>query len=463
VQAHAVRHGARLTDKGLTLALDAVKSSAARDSGANAGGAEAGTMLRLATIQALAEATSPEVIGIPSSTTRTTVPTPPPVTGKAMTRAQRIAFAKKSHALAQSVAAAHAPTLQLGPVDTSALTEATLTMCASYRPTGAGRAQVWEANLLLAQRLLLGTRPPSARVASSYGSAVARFLAWFAAWPGRGGAGTGALITVEELLTSGVVESFVRLEGLGARSASTYRSVIRRAVDSLDPAPRRTKLAYRPGAAPYQPGDIDQFMFLAANQRTPGQRAALCTAIALGAGAGLDTSDLRGITPAHIQATQLPDGTAVTMVTVPGNRPRTVPLRAAFTDLLQVALKAHIALGKGENDPLLGRKPDRVNTMRPLTSRARTAAGEPIEVHQSRLRNTWMLAAMCAPVPLAELMRAAGLTSPRPVENLLRHCPQLPQEAITAVLASLAGVPAGTGVNPRTRTAQAGTGTGDAR
>ena len=309
VQAHAVRHGARLTDKGLTLALDAVKSSAARDIGANGAGDGAGTMLRLATIQALAEATSPEVIGIPSSTTRTTVPTTPPATGKAMTRAQRIAFAKKSHALAESVAAAHAPTLELGPVDTSTLSEATLTMCAAYRPTGAVRAQVWEANLLLAQRLLLGTRPPSARVASSYGSAVARFLAWFAAWPGRGGAGTGALITVEELLASGVVESFVRLEGLGARSASTYRSVIRRAVDSLDPAPRRTKLAYRPGAAPYQPGDIDQFMFLAANQRTPGQRAALCTAIALGAGAGLDTSDLRGITPAHIQATPLPDGT----------------------------------------------------------------------------------------------------------------------------------------------------------
>ena len=74
-----------------------------------------------------------------------------------------------------------------------------------------------------------------------------------------------------------------------------------------------------------------------------------------------------------------------------------------------------------------------------------------------------MLAAMCAPVPLAELMRAAGLTSPRPVENLLRHCPQLPQEAITAVLASLAGVPTGTGVNPRTRPAHDGTGTGDAR
>lgn len=93
--------------------------------------------------------------------------------------------------------------------------------------------------------------------------------------------------------------------------------------------------------------------------------------------------------------------------------------------------------------------------MRPLTSRARTASGAPVEVHQARLRNTWMVAAMCAPVPLAELMRAAGITSPRPVENLLRHCPPMPQDTITTVLASLEGVPTGSGLEPRTRAAAA--------
>ena len=269
------------------------------------------------------------------------------------------------------------------------------------------------------------------------------------------------MITVEELLAPGVVESFVRLEGLVPRSAATYRSVIRRAVDSFDPAPRSTKLAYKPGAAPYTPVEMDQFMFLAANQRNPGPRVALCTAIALGAGAGLDTTDLRGMTPAHITTQTLPGGAEVTMVSVPGTKARTVPLRHTFTDLLKVALAAHTELGKGKNDLLIGRKADRVNTMRPLTSRARTASGAPVEVHQARLRNTWMVAAMCAPVPLAELMRAAGISSPRPVENLLRHCPQQPQEAITVVLASLEGVPTGTGAVPGVRLET--TGQGDAR
>ena len=320
---------------------------------------------------------------------------------------------------------------------------------------------VWDDNLLLAQRLLLGTRPPSARCASSYGSGIARFLAWFAHWPGRPGTTTGSPVTVEELLAPGVVESFVRLEGLVPRSAATYRSVIRRAVDSLDPAPRSTKLAYKPGAAPYTPVEMDQFMFLAANQRNPGPRVALCTAIALGAGAGLDTTDLRGMTPAHITTQTLPGGAEVMMVSVPGTKARTVPLRHTFTDLLKVALAAHTELGKGKDDLLIGRKADRVNTMRPLTSRARTATGAPVEVHQARLRNTWMVAAMCAPVPLAELMRAAGISSPRPVENLLRHCPQQPQDAITAVLASLEGVPTGTGAVPGVRLET--TGQGDAR
>lgn len=453
VQAHALRHGAPLADKGLAVAFSAVTAAAT----GNATAGDEATVPSAATIRSLAEATSPEVLGMTSSTstlsttpTTTTAASEAPAPAKRMTRAQRLAFAKQSQALAEAVAATHARTLELGPVDTTPLDADTIATCTAFRPTQTERSRVWQANLRLAQRLLLGTRPPSARVASSYGSSVARFLTWFSNWPGRPGAATGALITVEELLAPGVVESFVRLEGLTPRSASTYRSVVRRALDSLDPAPRRTKLAYRPGVAPYQPEELDQFTFLATNQRTLGQRAALCTAIALGAGAGLDTSDLRGITPDHLTTVVLPDGVEVTMVNVPGSRARTVPLRAAFADLLQAALDAHTALGKGLDDPLIGRKPDRINVMRPLTSQARTAAGEAIEVHQSRLRNSWMVAALCAPVPLADLMRAAGLTSPRPVENLLRHCPQVPQETITSVLASLKDVPTGTGVRTGT-------------
>ena len=392
-----------------------------------------------------------------SSTTRRTVTTPPPVHGKAMTRAQRLAFAKKSHALAQAVTAAGASTVEPRPVDTSALDRATITRCTTFRPGTAGRAQVWKENLPLAQRLLLGTRPPSPRVATSYGSALAQFLTWFATWPGRAGAASGAPITVEELLAAGVIESFVRLRGLPARTAATYRSVARRAVESLDPAPRRTQMAYRPGAAPYQPREIDQFTFLAVNQRTPGARAALCTAVALGAGAGLNSIDLRGVTPAHIRDTVLPDGSTVTLVTVPGVRARTVPVRATLTPLLRVALDAHTELGKGEHHLLLGLDSDRKNFVESLIRQTRTATGEPIQVNQSRLRNTWMVAAMCAPVPLSELMRAAGITTPRPVELLLKYCPQLPQEAISAVLASLADVPTGPGAKPEPVPAQVNT------
>jgi hypothetical protein len=55
-------------------------------------------------------------------------------------------------------------------------------------------------------------------------------------------------------------------------------------------------------------------------------------------------------------------------------------------------------------------------------------------------------------------MRAAGISSPRPVEYLLRHCPQVPQEAITAVLATLKDVPTGTGVDAAATAAHGRTG-----
>ena len=181
VQAHRVRHGSQLTDKGLTLALNAVRIEM---STGTATGRDAVTMPRLATIRALAEATSPEVVGIPSSTNRSTVRTATPTTAKhttskPMTRAQRIAFAKKSHALAQSVAAAHAPTLELGPVDTTSLDAATIATCTTFRPMnacprrGVGRQPAARATAPARHAAAVGARAPAATAAESLGS-----------WPG---------------------------------------------------------------------------------------------------------------------------------------------------------------------------------------------------------------------------------------------------------------------------------------
>ncbi len=79
---------------------------------------------------------------------------------------------------------------------------------------------------------------------------------------------------------------------------------------------------------------------------------------------GLDTSDLRNLTPAHLELITIGDST-VMMVHVEGPRARSVPMRAQFADLMFDALESHRKLGKSDDEPLIGRNPDRINVMRP--------------------------------------------------------------------------------------------------
>ena len=52
-----------------------------------------------------------------------------------------------------------------------------------------------------------------------------------------------------------------------------------------------------------------------------------------------------------------------------------------------------------------------------------SADGTVHRVTTARLRHTWLVAAMCAPVPMADLMQAAGIRSARTLTELLEHCP----------------------------------------
>ncbi|WP_290125465.1 hypothetical protein [Janibacter melonis] len=40
-------------------------------------------------------------------------------------------------------------------------------------------------------------------------------------------------------------------------------------------------------------------------------------------------------------------------------------MRAQFADLMFDALESHRKLGKSDDEPLIGRNPDRINVMRP--------------------------------------------------------------------------------------------------
>lgn len=80
-------------------------------------------------------------------------------------------------------------------------------------------------------------------------------------------------------------------------------------------------------------------------------------------------------------------------------------------------------------------KADRRNVTSPGVAAAVTATGAEVQVAVNRLRATWLVALMCSPVPLAVLLRAAGLRSARSLVDLLSHCPAADDEQVARLLA----------------------------
>lgn len=303
-----------------------------------------------------------------------------------------------------------------------------------YAPHKANR-QTWNTNIELAQRLVFGYGPTSARNAANVCSQVACFLTWFASWPARAVSGP---ITAGELIAPGVFEAWVASSGRSDRSRATMRSTLRRAVGSLFPGVASEKLSYKPAAAPYSPKEMATWRFLAANQPTPAATANQCFIVGLCAGAGLDAGDLRHLTPEAFATAWLDATTSVLMVTVSnGPRSRTVPIRGAYADLVRKGLAAHDAAGKTANDLILGKVAERTNVASSKSRAAKTAT-EPLTVQVTRLRNTWLLAVMCAPVSLADLLTASGMRSGRTLTDLLPYCPEPDEEILAATVATLA-------------------------
>lgn len=163
----------------------------------------------------------------------------------------------------------------------------------------------------------------------------------------------------------------------------------------------------------------------------------------MGAGAGLSATDLRLLTPAHITTRQV-NATAITLVTVPRDG-RIVPVRQDFVPLLNLALRSHTARGREIDALLFGSKPNRNNAIGHLIADVPTLLRDPIDADQNRLRNSWIVSAMCARVSVADVLRAAGLTTSRTLELLLPYCPVPDQEGVDEVLAALHDIPTGTG------------------
>jgi hypothetical protein len=166
----------------------------------------------------------------------------------------------------------------------------------------------------------------------------------------------------------------------------------------------------------------------------------MCSWVGLGPGAGLDGRDQRGVRPCDVSRLDLGDGTSAMLVGVRGNRSRTVVVRAEFEPLIETALALHASCGFPEDYPLHGRDPERKNVSSPIKASAKTPHGNGVDIDANRMRTTWLLAMMNAPIPLAALLRLAGLGSARSLVEILEFCPY-PDPKEVAAAARLVGTP----------------------
>ena len=444
VAAWAIQAGRPLTRD----VLDPVTRWLAHHSRATATAGTTGTVGPFSTAAALAPAlaaavdvptrvVSPDSTNPRVSTSHTrTASGPAATTGSRPRTMSRAAALRHAKAAAQAAAAAKAgPQLAAAP-DLDELPAAVREPIAGYRPHGVPAAE-WDALADLTRRLVAGYKPASATNAGNVATHVVGFLRWVRRWPGR--ADGTAPLRPEELLTAGLVDAY--MAGVSAPDATraTQRSVLRRAVRSLDASAQPAKIAYQPVAAPYDPATCAALVRLARHQPTPDKRRSLSFVVGLGLGAGLDGRDLRHVHRDSFAEVDLGEKTPGLAVTVGGTeRPRTVVVRRTYEPLVREALALHDAARRGQRAPILGRSATRRNITTPVLETAVTAqAGVAVDIEVNRLRATWLVVCMCAAVPLNVLLPAAGLRSARTLTDLLAHCPQPAPADVATALAHL--------------------------
>ena len=355
-----------------------------------------------------------------------------PTAAKPLSRSAAVRAAKEKHAQREaarvSASYEHVVVGALPELD-AAIADAV----AAFRPYQFTDSQ-WELVAGATRQLATAYEPPSVEWVRTQMGVLARFCLWVATRPSR--PSSTEVLRPAELLESGLIEAYLAGPVAGSPDATraTVRSALRRAVKRLAPGSAPQVISYQPVQPPYTPFECASLVRLARNQPTATLRRGLSAIVALGLGAGLSSAEQRGVTPESIVEGELSAGVTALFVTVGGAMSRTVVVRAQYEELLREALELHRTAGRKSTDPLYGLSVSRHNVTGPVTARAMTALTTGVDVDPARLRSTWLVAAMSAPVPLGALLRASGLRSARTLVDLVKYCPSPDEAAVTAVL-----------------------------
>lgn len=365
--------------------------------------------------------------------------TSPSAPSRPMSKTARLRAAKEALA---ARAAAERDAANPEPSQVADLPELTADVSAAiadYRPLSISKGD-WERVARAVRQAMTAYRPTSAKDVTSKASWVAKYCAWMLHRPER--LEDSEHLQTVELLDAQLVEYYFGtvLADQPRASRATARAILRRVVANLSADGPTERLQYTPVQPPYTLIECDRLRQLARTQPTTSGRRALSATVSLGLGAGLSPEESKAVTPAQVRTVELGDhGTAV-VVDVPGRNARMAVVRAEYADLLLESVALHHEQRRGMKTPLYGRDPARRNSVCRVAAEARTASGKGIDVNGARMRSTWLVAVMSAPVPLGAVLAASGLRTARTVADLLPYCPTPDPEQVTALLRALADV-----------------------
>lgn len=308
---------------------------------------------------------------------------------------------------------------------------------AAYRPYRV-TSDEWARVADVTRALITAFRPErTGRQLQGVAGHLVRFAVWVASRPDR--VDPTSALTEAEVSVEGLLDEYLRTElsQTPDGSRATKRFVITRALKGMRGVRPAATIGYQPIRAPYSSQEVAAFVLQALNQPTATKRRTFSAVLALAVGAGLSGSDQRGISPRDIHEVDLGDGASALLIEVQGNRARTVAMSDQFRPLLEDALRLHREAGLPDDAPLHGGSAERRDPTSPVLQNTVVSSGEKVDVEVARLRSTWLVAAMNASVPLATLMRAAGLQSARSFADLLPYCQEPNPDDVAAVLAAV--------------------------
>lgn len=242
-----------------------------------------------------------------------------------------------------------------------------------------------------------------------------RRVSYYFAWAIR----HGYACDLPSLLNSQAIEDYIRrgCRHISSGSRTSYRSdlrsVCRSAGSELDRSHNFNRIAARNVRAPYTLAEQQQLLTTINYQPRYENRNRLQVALALGLGAGIDSADLLEVRAGDIRDHQ-GDGIEVA---VRGNIPRRVWLLHDFEDMIRMGLH-----GMGPRTYVVtGTSKVNKNSVNKLYSQVVHTGRNAPKIEQARLRNTWLIRLLQAPLPLALVMQAAGLKSGRTLADLVTY------------------------------------------